>query len=1029
MAKSNSQTNRPSVPRVFISSTVADLEPYRAAAREAAIAVGMLPVMCGDFAASDHRPPLDECLARVKETDVLIVLTAHRYGWIPDDQSSEKPRKSITWLECQQAVDKTCEVLGFLIGHDGEWAAEQKEDYRLFVAFKEKQLTAELQSEVEESVDGLATFHQWLNSRGIRKRVQTPSELSTQIVLALKEWHERHPDFDQPAIEAGQTVTPDKYLATLLEQSSYIDIRGLAVGSGKAHRFPIEDLYISLNSRQPVRDQDQVSAKKRRDAETKSINSATMADRPLGERSEVPLHAALAERRLVIIGDPGAGKTTFLRRIAAALCLTELRTVPQAAQSRLGIGDRTFPIVLRCAILADHIAKHLKNAGTPSDPASPVWLAHCLAAENVTGLDQAFFQRQLEDGRCTVMLDGLDEAPDPARRANLSKLAENLSQTFTCCRFVVTSRPPAYTGTIVLPQFSHVEIAPLTDDAIERFLEHWCGQLYGDKSPDSLEHRRVLLDSLHSRPEIRRVARNPVMLTALAVVHWNQQRLPEQRAELYDSVITWLSRSRESRPDRETPEKCITLLQNLALAMHDHAEGRKTQVSKHWAAEHVLAKFFGPGNPTATSIAATEKFLTEEELDSGIVVAAGNDIKFWHLQFQEYLAARAIAGESETEQQAILFGTNSKLYRPEWREVILLLAGALHKQGEAKVAWFVNQVLNGLPTSEPTTEDDEPLLAAEARCAGLLGAVFHDLQPVGYQPTDKRYHELLDRVLAIFDRKRSQLVDVQVRIAAAEALGQVGDPRLGPGSLDRWIKIPAGSFLMGSQKSDAKLPNFDDEADDDEMPVCGITLDEFWIARYPVTVGEFLLFIEQNGYLEKNHWKHGGFGEYQEPGDWEDQIACKNRPVVGVSWYEAMAYCEFAKVRIPTEAEWERAARGATGRKYPWGNEVADETRLNFEGNIGEPTPVGIYPLGATPEGIEDMAGNVWEWCADWHDSYTDEPQVNPVGPQKGDYRVVRGGAWSSVSGNVRTAVRPRSMPGNRDSILGFRVLSLRQDS
>ncbi|MEI8019084.1 MAG: DUF4062 domain-containing protein, partial [Schlesneria sp.] len=626
-----------SVPRVFISSTVADLETYRAAAREAAIAVGMLPVMCGDFAPSDHRPPLDECLARVKETDVLIVLTAHRYGWIPDDQPKEKPRKSITWLECQQAVDNSCEVLGFLIGHDGEWAAEQKEDYRLIVAFKEKKLTAELQSDVEESVDGLAAFHQWLNSRGIRKKVQTPSELSTQIVLALKEWHERHPDFNQNEVKAGQAVTPDKYLAALLEQSSYIDIRGLAVGSGKAHRFPIEDLYISLNSRQPVRDQHQVSEKKRRGVEPESIDPDMLSDRHPGERSEVPLQAALVERRLVIIGDPGAGKTTFLRRIAAALCLTELGTIPQAAQSRLGIGDRTFPIVLRCALLADHIAKHLKNAGAPSDPASPAWLAHCLAAENVSGLDQAFFQRQLEDGRCTVMLDGLDEAPDPVRRANLSKLAENLSQTFACCRFVVTSRPPAYTGTVVLPQFSHVEIAPLTDDAIERFLEHWCGQLYGDKSPDALEHRKVLLDSLHARPEIRRVARNPVMLTALAVVHWNQRRLPEQRAELYDSVITWLSRSRESRPDRETPEKCVTLLQNLALAMHDHAEGRKTQVSKHWAAEHVLAKFFGPGDPTATSIAAAEKFLTEEELDSGIVVAAGNDVKFWHLQFQEYL--------------------------------------------------------------------------------------------------------------------------------------------------------------------------------------------------------------------------------------------------------------------------------------------------------------------------------------------------------------------------------------------------------
>ncbi len=1021
MAKSNSQTNRPSVPRVFISSTVADLEPYRAAAREAAIAVGMLPVMCEDFAASDHRPPLQECLARVKETDVLIVLSAHRYGWIPDHQPNLKPRKSITWLECQQAIDnkpKPCEVLGFLIGHDGEWPAELKEEYRLIEAFqKEGKLTTKFQADIKESMAGLKKFHQWLNERATRKKVQTPSDLSTQIVLALMNWRTRYSDRIALNVGEGNSATPETYLAALLEQSSYIDIRGLAVGSGKAHRFPIEDLYIPLNSRLPVRDQDQVSAKKRRGLELGSKALGGFAVRQSGETAEVPLQAALAERRLVIIGDPGAGKTTFLRRIAAALCLTELGTVPQAAQSRLGIGDRTFPIVLRCAVLADHIAKHLKNVGTPSDPASPVWLAHCLAAENVTGLDQAFFQRQLEDGRCTVMLDGLDEAPDPVRRANLSKLAENASQTFANCRFVVTSRPPAFTGTVVLPQFSHVEIAPLTDDSVERFLEHWCSKLYGDETPDALGHLQGLLDSLRARPEIRRVARNPVMLTALAVVHWNQRRLPEQRAELYDSVITWLTRSREFRPDRETPEKCVMLLQNLALAMHDHTEGRKTQVSKRWAVEHVLAKFFRPGDPTAASIAAAEKFLTEEELDSGIVVAAGNDIKFWHLQFQEYLAARAIAGKPETEQQAILFGANSKLYRPEWREVILLLAGALHEQGGGKVSWFVTQVLDGLPSSEPMTKGEAPLLATEARCAGLLGAVFHDLQPFGYQPTDKRYHELLKRVMAIFDRKRSQLVDVRVRISAAEALGQVGDPRLALGSLDRWIKIPAGSFLMGSQKSDATLPNFDDEAYDNEMPVHEVKLGEFSIARYPVTVSDFLLFVEQNGYQEKTHWKYGGFGQFHEPEDWAEQIPYRNRPVVGVSWFEAMAYCEFAKVRLPTETEWERAARGTTGRKYPWGNEAADETRLNFDRNIGEPTPVGIYSLGATPDGIEDLAGNVWEWCADWYDIQTKRS------------RLVRGGSWFNDSSYARSAVRPSYLRGSRGKSIGFRVIQLSQDS
>ena len=239
---------------------------------------------------------------------------------------------------------------------------------------------------------------------------------------------------------------PNKYLRALLEASSFIDIRGLAVGSGKAHRFPIEELYIALRSRQGVRRSDDTAKSTTKESGEPGGVSPRNLESEIGGLGEVPLQAALAERRLVVIGDPGAGKTTFLRRIAAALCETELRIDANAAKSRLGIKDKTFPIFLRCATLANHIAAHCGKAGAPTDVASPAWLPHCLAAqsrESGTGLDQAFVQRQLEAGSCTVLLDGLDEAPDRVQRDGLSQLAENLSRTFSGCRFVVTSRPPA----------------------------------------------------------------------------------------------------------------------------------------------------------------------------------------------------------------------------------------------------------------------------------------------------------------------------------------------------------------------------------------------------------------------------------------------------------------------------------------------------------------------------------------------------------------------------------------------------------
>lgn len=781
------------------------------------------------------------------------------------------------------------------------------------------------------------------------------------------------------------------YLCALRDMTGYIDIRGLQVGKGRAHRFPIEELYISLTAR--------------RHSDGGGSNSVLLED-------------AIHNDRLVVVGDPGAGKTTFLRRIAHRFSLFELDEAPEESIHR-PINDRTFPIFVRLNDLALHMVRHATDATAPPGDAAPAWLLHFLTAASEAscwGLDEQFFRVQLQDGLCTVLLDGLDEAADRIVRQRLSRLIEQLCRAYKGCRFVVTCRPAAYTGDVTLPDdFVHATIDPLSDEAVEVFLSCWCQALHAESRSAADNLRRDLISALRARPEIRRMARNAVMLTALAVVHWNERRLPEQRAELYESIIRWLARSREQRTGREREERSVVLLQELALHMQNHPEGMKIRVPKRWAAEQ-LAREWG-STVDRDLIAKAQNFLGAEELDSGIIVERGNDVQFWHRTFQEFLAARAIGSRPDSEQYALLLEPVNRLYLPEWREVMVLLAGVLCRQGPAKMDNLVRTVLSRL--------GGKGTLAECARCAGLLGAMLRDLVPLDYQPPDGQYHDLLVRVMAIFLPEGAAGVSIENRIAAADALGQAGDPRIDFAAADYWITIPEGTFLMGAQSKDPQMANYDAEAREREAPVHEVYLEAYRVGRYPVTVGQYRQFMEDDGYQEGRWWKHGGYREFSEPQDWEQQQPYPSRPVVGVSWWEAVAYCVWTGFRLPTEAEWERVARCTDGRKYPWGNADPDSTTTNCrESGIGHPTPVGLFPTDVTAEGVFDLGGNVWDWCQDWYDDkyYARSPRRNPVGPDNALYRVIRGGSWRDDAGYCRAAIRFGNGPQRRYDDVGFRV-------
>jgi formylglycine-generating enzyme required for sulfatase activity len=843
----------------------------------------------------------------------------------------------------------------------------------------------------------------WEQQTGLVMDYQSAEEFSDllreHLVKVLQEWFE-----PKAGIPHHPLADFTGYLKYLRQETMHIDIRGLVTGEGKLHQFAIDELYIPLRTRSVVKEEGKM-LKERLD-------------------DDVLLQEALKKQRLFIKGEPGSGKTTFLRLIAYTLCQGRLG---ESTKSRLTFSEPLpLPLFIRIGALSRYISQCTDRPGSacPTEKDSPQWLLHyleSLSEEFKWRLSKADFDRELEEGRCMILLDGLDEAPSREVRVHLSRLAGNLVKAYPKCQVVLTSRPAALAdGLDAVPQnFQAVEIEPLNEKGVEDFLTRWCSILYAG-APDKSERYKNELKEALTYGQIKMMAKTPVMLTALAVVHWNENRLPEQRAALYESVLTWLFRSKEEKEGRVKADRCRKLLQKLALAMFMHPDGRQRQVGLRWAAERIQGEFKADGEHN--EVEQAENFLYDEMVDSGVIVERELRLEFWHLSFQEYLAAYEIGGMSDDNQVKTLFH-DQRLYQSEWREVVLLLGGVLYKQGDDKINNLINRIIKRGP--KESTHITLPFLAKEV---ALLGGMVQDLSPYNFEPCNPRYKEITQSVMGIFDREVFRSIPVQVREEAADALGRVGDPRLDR-EKDLWVRILAGRFWMGAQSKNPNERNYEKEAYDNESPVQEVELSEYWIGKYPVTVCQYRRFIEEKGYEDEAYWKAGGFGKFKEPGQWEEQLEHPTRPVVYVSWYEAKAYVAWSGCRLPTEAEWERAARGSGEeyRKYPWGNEEPDKETMNYaESGISHPTPVGIFPEDCSPEGVIDMGGNVWEWCEDWYSDYPSGKVINPIGPSKGSGRVVRGGGWFVGARYCRSADRDDNAPDDRDDDIGFRVFLLR---
>ncbi|HNT35566.1 MAG TPA: formylglycine-generating enzyme family protein [bacterium] len=270
-----------------------------------------------------------------------------------------------------------------------------------------------------------------------------------------------------------------------------------------------------------------------------------------------------------------------------------------------------------------------------------------------------------------------------------------------------------------------------------------------------------------------------------------------------------------------------------------------------------------------------------------------------------------------------------------------------------------------------------------------------------------RHRTLVAAVVSFGESLRTLSSGIVVVTLLGVVLCGCGSPE--PLSIEGMVFIPAGSFIMGN-----------DDGDPDEIPAHKVRLHSYYIAEHEVTNEQYGTFVKATGYRPPKGWEHPGFSD-------------PKAPVAGVSWIDAVKYCQWLAqeterpYRLPTEAEWEKAARGTREFVFPWGD-FWDPSRCNWGsepvGYMRHTVPVGSFESGKSPYGVYDMAGNVWEWCWDWYDPgyYQFSDKVSPQGAFTGTQKVARGGCWNDNSRYCRTTDRWPVEMTCRELYVGFRV-------
>ncbi|MCC7116917.1 MAG: SUMF1/EgtB/PvdO family nonheme iron enzyme [Anaerolineales bacterium] len=784
------------------------------------------------------------------------------------------------------------------------------------------------------------------------------------------------------------------------------------------------------------------------------------------------------KKQIAIKGMPGSGKTTLLDY----LILIFTGRVRHSLKKELG---NLLPVYVRLRKLKQMPLKEF--IGTRE---------HCEEE-----IPWNFFEKRLKAGKCIVLFDGLDEVLDEKDREHAVRQIGMFAGEYAANWMIVTSRPAGWSKQyfpdfdeydiqdlnddavrkFIGDWYRVVKVAESRKELPERPGEEQVRKAERAAERSASEEAAKLWAALSKNQGLLKVSRRPLILVLITLVYKYQHSLPHGRAELYKECLKILLDTWEDKKEIDSSIRAIPPKDKQSILMVVAFEFLKRETLQMRSAD--LEALVEPLLAERKIQMDAGEFIRQIASRSGILADFGVDeYGFAHRALQDRLAADYIVDEKLTD----LLLEHAE--REEWREVILIAVGlvtrdlrsdllkALMKHsgesaaGLAMAGWSlaegiqVEPALRAEVTQKLTarlnavkTSGDFALLSAalaDADAAAMqdwigtaltardtdlqkrvLSSLIPDLGLEGAKPflptlanvlADPHADASLRAQCSLAIAKLKPPADTELMNALFSAARDQQEKTLKRaatwaycelGGFERFglLKIPAGEFLMGSSETDSR-------AIDDEKPQHALYLPDYYIAKYPVTVQEYQSFVNESGY---------------KTSDGRSLRGISNHPVVNVTWKDALAFARWHGVTLPSEAEWEKAARGTDGRIYPWGNtwqsglantyEYWDESQTLWgrwlrrkKGNFST-TPVGSFPKGNSPYGCSDMAGNVWEWTRSISKKYPYDANDGREDESVSARRALRGGSFNNLQRLARCASRLELIVVLDDDF-GFRV-------